>query len=322
MIRQLARCPSHDVALSENLKYDIQLKKTKQKKPGPNQDLTQLTQLETKIAFYPLPAVDIDITEPEGEDWSIWEKNGSHYDPAEHVECNVLSCFLEHGLPEGFLVASEPNKRQRKQNSRAVVTDRGETGVAPILPQETVSANTVAVEGASKKRSRPKKTPTSASADAAIMDAVPKKRGRPPKDGNTASAKPQPKKRKGLVEAESPAKSSPPIFRMPREYSFASSADSTQNHEEPSKSAQRLTQSTHAEINPHSQLSSCPTTPQVPSNPVPGETTSPATLRALRTSRWGLTGPNASTTAATPADTPHAVATKVPPGALVIDLTD
>jgi hypothetical protein len=42
----------------------------------------------------------------------------------------------------------------------------------------------------------------------------------------------------------------------------------------------------------------------------------------LRASKWGLTGPNASTTAATAADTPHAVAPKVPPGALVIDLTD
>jgi Holliday junction resolvase YEN1 len=325
MIRQLARCPSHDEALSENLKYDIQLKRTKQKKAGPGEDVAQPTQLEKKIAFYPLPAVDIDITEPLGsgsEDWSIWEKNGSHYDPAEHVECNVLSCFLEHGLPEGFLVAPEPPKRQRKQNSGAVVTDPGEIGVAPTPPQETDSVNTVAVESATKKRGRPKKTSTSASADAAIVDAAPKKRGRPPKDGNTASAKPQPKKRKALAGAESPAKSSPPVFRLPREFSFASSADSTQNHEEPTISAPRLTESTHPAINPPSQLSSFPTTPQAPSNPVPGETTSPATLRALRASRWGLPGPNASTTAATAADTPYAVAPKVPPGVLVIDLTD
>jgi Holliday junction resolvase YEN1 len=325
MIRQLARCPSHDEALSENLKYDIQLKRTKQKKAGPGEDVAQPTQLEKKIAFYPLPAVDIDITEPLGsgsEDWSIWEKNGSHYDPAEHVECNILSCFLEHGLPEGFLVAPEPPKRQRKQNSGAVVTDPGEIGVAPTPPQETDSVNTVAVESATKKRGRPKKTSTSASADAAIVDAAPKKRGRPPKDGNTASAKPQPKKRKALAGAESPAKSSPPVFRLPREFSFASSADSTQNHEEPTISAPRLTESTHPAINPPSQLSSFPTTPQAPSNPVPGETTSPATLRALRASRWGLPGPNASTTAATAADTPYAVAPKVPPGVLVIDLTD
>jgi hypothetical protein len=229
---------------------------------------------------------------------------------------------IEHGLPEGFLVAPEPPKRQRKQNSSAVVTDHSQMGVALTPPQDNDSATAVAVESANKKRGRPKKTLASAAADAAIVDAVPKKRGRPPKDGNGASAKPQPKKRKALAGGESPSKSSPPVFRLPREFSFASSADSTQIHEDPTISAPRLTESTHPAIDPPSQLSSFSTTPQVPSNPVPGETTSPAMLRALRASRWGLTGPNASTTAATAADTPYAVAPKVPPGALVVDLTD
>jgi hypothetical protein len=71
-------------------------------------------ELEKKITFYPLPAVDIDLTESEGEYWSIWEKDQSHYDPAGPVECSVLSCSLEHGLPEKFLAAPEPTKTPEK----------------------------------------------------------------------------------------------------------------------------------------------------------------------------------------------------------------
>lgn len=325
MIRQLARCPSRDEALSENLKYDIQLKRTKQKKAVPGEDSAQPTQLEKKITFYPLPAVDIDISEPpgpHGEDWSIWEKHGSHYDPAEHVECNVLSCFLEHGLPEGFLVAPEPPKRQRKQTTSAVVTDRGETDVAPIPPQDAEPANPVAVESAPKKRGRPKKTATPASTDAVTADNAPKKRGRPPKDGNTAPAKSQSKKRKGPADAESPVKSSPPVFRLPREFSFASSADSmSQSLGDPKPSEQGLTAPTLNVTNLPSQPLSSPKTPQVLSKPIPGEAPSPATLRALRAAAWGLTGSKTSTTEAL-ADASCTVASKVPPGALVIDLTD
>ena len=322
MIRQLARCPSRDEALSENLKYDIQLRKTRAKKAGPGETFAQPTQLEKKITFYPLPAVDIDISEPEGEDWSIWEKNGSHYDPAQHVECDVLSCFLEHGLPEGFLVAPEPPKRQRKQNTSAVVTDQGEMNVAPNPPQDDESASPVAVESAPKKRGRPKKTSTAASVDAAIADAAPKKRGRPPKDANTASTKTQSKKRKGPAEAESPVKSSPPVFRYPREFSFASSVDlGTQSLGDPKPSEQGPTAPTHPRVDPPSQLLSSPKTPQVLAKPVPGEATSPATLRALRAAKWGSTGPALPTTADL-ADAPCTIASKLPPGALVIDLTD
>ncbi|KAM0706851.1 hypothetical protein Q7P35_006181 [Cladosporium inversicolor] len=325
MIRQLARCPSHDGALSGNLKYDIQLKKTRTKKAGPGEDHAQPTQLEKKITFYPLPAVDIDISEPPGpggEDWSIWEKNGSHYDPAEHVECNVLSCFLEHGLPEGFLVAPEPPKRQRKQNP-STVTDQDESGVAPTPPRAADLANSVTAESVTKKRGRPKKIPTSASTDAAITDTVPKKRGRPPKDSNTASTNPQPKKRKGHAEAENPVKSPPPVFRLPREFSFASSADSTsQSLGDPAPSGPGLTAPTHPVVDPPSQLPSSPArTPQVLTKPVAGETTSPTTLRALRAAKWGSAGPKASTTSI-PADASCVAAPRLPPGALVIDLTD
>lgn len=325
MIRQLARCPSRDEKLSENLKYDIQLKRTNRKKAVTGEDSAQVTQLEKKITFYPLPAVDIDISEPsgpDGEDWSIWEKNGSHYDPAEHVECNVLNCFLEHGLPKGFLVAPEPPKRQKKQNTSAVVTDQGETAVAPTLPQDVEPVSPVAVESAPQKRGRPKKTSISASMDAAIAETAPKKRERPPKDGNTASAKPQSKKRKGPADTENPVKSPPPVFRLPRDFSFASSAETmSQSLGGFKPSEQGLTTPTHPVVNPPLQPLSSPKTPQDLTKPVPGEAPSPATLRALRAAAWGLAGPKASTTEL-PADAPCTVASEVPPDALVIDLTD
>ena len=322
MIRQLARGPSHDAALSENLKYDIQLKKTRQKKVGPSEDLAHPTQLEKKITFYPLPAVDIEIHEPlgpEGEDWSIWEKNGSHYDPAERIECNVLSCFLEHGLLEGFLVAPKPPKRQRKQNSSTVVPDGGENAVILTSPQDIDPANAAVVQTATKKRGRPKKTSISASTDAATTEAVPKKRGRPPKDGNAASKRPQSKKCKELPEPETQAKSPLAVFRLPREFSFTSSAISEQSHGELTLSERRMTDGTEVAAESNLQPVFAPSTPQVLTKPVPGDATSPATLRALRAAKWGSTGTKASIPA-TPDDARRAA--KIPPSAVVIDLTD
>lgn len=318
MIRQLARCPLHDEALSENLKYDIQLKRVRQKKAVPGS--AQPVELEKKITFYPLPAVDIDIREPEGpegEDWSIWEKNGSHYDPAAHVECNVLSCFLKHGLPDGFLVEPEPQKRQRKQIASATATNHGETGVTLAGHQGMNSETTATVESTTKKRGRPRKTSTSTSTGAALPDTVPKKRGRPPKDLNPASAKPQQKKRKGHSEPESPAKPPPPVFRPSREFSFTSSAKSMQDQE-----TSKAIEETPAQLATKSPLQlHPPSTPQALTKPVPGETTSPATIRALRAAAWGATGHKASTSA-TPDGAIRAVASKIPAGAVVNDLSD
>lgn len=99
MIRRLARCSRQDMNLiTANTAYDIQLKRTIKRKSGNGNNSEKPTELERKITFYPLPAVEVDLREPEGEDWSIWEsKDGSHYDPAGRVECNVLDCFLKHG---------------------------------------------------------------------------------------------------------------------------------------------------------------------------------------------------------------------------------
>lgn len=317
MIRQLARFPAHDKALIANLKYDIQLKKTRQKKASPSED--PVAELEKKVTFYPLPAVDIDLSEPEGEDWSIWEKkDGSHYDPAEQVECNVLSCFLKHGLPEGFLVAPEAPKRQRKSDVGAAAPDHGVVDVpsaTSAIPQDIV------VETAPKKRGRPKKAPTTASVDAATGDIVPKKRGRPPKDGNAASTTGSTKKRKGHSEIDSQPKPPPPVFRMPREFSFTSSANSSQSPGDSKQSVHRPTEPIRsAALSPPQALGSL-STPQAFTKPVPGETTSPAMLRALRAATWDLTSPKLSTSKPS-GGTLRGAPSQGPAGAVVIDLTD
>jgi len=64
MIRQLARCPPHDEAMIGNTKFDIEVKKTRQKKAGVGEASVDPVELEKKVTFYPLPAVDIDIHEP------------------------------------------------------------------------------------------------------------------------------------------------------------------------------------------------------------------------------------------------------------------
>jgi Holliday junction resolvase YEN1 len=325
MIRQLARCQPHDEVLVENLKYDIQVKKTRKQKPLPGEDA--VIALETKITFYPLPAVDIEIFEPEGEDWSIFEKDGSHYDPAGHIECNVLNCFLEHGLPQGFLVAPEPPKRQRKSKAATTASDQVVTDVTPPVLQGLDSETTAAVENAPKKRGRPKKSSTTTSPDAASADIVPKKRGRLPKDGNTPSAKQPPKKPKGRQEIDDQVQPPAPVFRLPPAFSFTSSASSTQSSgdsTQPGQSSELLNQQagpTRRAIDSFSQSPRPPNNPQAHPTPKAGEAASPATLRALRAATWDFTGPKAVTPTSS-SGTLRAVPPAIPSGAVYIDLTD
>lgn len=318
MIRQLSRCLPSDDAKIGNLKYDIQLKKTRQKKAGVGEDSAQPTELEKKVTFYPLPAVDIDIREPEGEDWSIWEKDGSHYDPASRVECIVMSCFLTHGLPEGFLVAPEPPKRLRKQNAGAAAIDQGLGDFAQAAPLRTTAGNTAVADSAPKPRCRPKKTSGPTSTDPDKIDALPKKRGRPPKSDNAPSTKHSPKRRKGSPELECPPKPPLPVFRQSREFNFARPAVSPQN-------TQASQQDTATPPNWAAPSSSGPIdTPsalQALSQYTPGENIPPATLRELRAVRWGAASSPLSPST-NPNTTAQAVSAKVPPGAVVIDLTD
>jgi holliday junction resolvase YEN1 len=115
LTRALARA-SPDQRL-ENLDFGIKLKKTRKKKG----DKLAVPPAEVIITFSPLPRNEVDLgVQPPEEDWSKFtSKDGTPYDPLADLDCEILECFLEHGLPEGFLeqlkqAASSPNKRKRK----------------------------------------------------------------------------------------------------------------------------------------------------------------------------------------------------------------
>ena len=354
MVRQLARCSRADASLAANERYDIQLKRTVKRKSTNGDDSEEPTDLERKITFYPLPAVEIDLDDREGEDWSIWEsKDGSRFDPAGRVECNILDCFLKHGLSEGHLTTAEPAKRQRKQKATIAASDVGETSAS--APSNGGEATTPA--SASKKRGRPKKIATAATDDVeAIVSEgtpqVPQKRGRPKKDANTPTANP-PSKRKKPSKDDAIPTPPPAVFRLPRGSSFTSSVTSSQqsrqepilleDDDEPRASTSQVlpasqTLPTSSRATSFAKESHSPLPPSAPLTPialVPGEATSPATIRALRAATWSFQAATPPLGAAAK-PTPPAAASKtashtaarvapsrvIPAGAEIIDLSD
>jgi Holliday junction resolvase YEN1 len=348
MIRQLARCSREDATLLANTTYDIQLKRTINRKAANGDDAEQPTELERKITFYPLPAVEIDLREPEGEDWSIWEgKDGSHYDPAGRVECNILDCFLKHGLPEGYLTPPEPPKRQRKQKADTAASDSAEASVPSIDTEAPAPAS------APQKRGRPKKSATAANGDGEVV-ASPPKRGRPKKDANTSisNSDQPPKKRKKPSKDDAIPTPLPAVFRLPRGSSFTSSVNSSQSRQDPILLEDDEPRASTSQVLPASQTTPTfnratsfatashspmpPSTPLTPSALTPGEATSPVTIRALRAAAWSFqaaTPPLAAAAAtATPPTAPPMIAPRtasrvapsrgIPAGAEIVDLTD
>lgn len=345
MIRQLARCSRDDETLTENsTNYVIQLKRTIKRKAANGDGSEEPTELERKITFYPLKAVEIDLSEPEGEDWSKFEgKDGSRYDPAGRVECNVLDCFLKHGLPEGHLTLPEPPKRQRKQKATTAATDSAEASVS--VP--SIDAETTASASAPKKRGRPKKSTSTATGDGEVVTSPPK-RGRPKKDANTPNPEQPAKKRKKPSKDDAIPTLPPAVFRLPRGASFTSSANSSQSRQDPillddddepraptsqvlpaSQTMPTFNRATSFAAASHSPLP--PSTPLTPSALVPGEATSPAAIRALRAATWSFQAATPPLEAAAintpPTVAPHTASRvtpsrMIPAGAEVIDLTD
>ncbi|KAK6436198.1 hypothetical protein LTR95_007609 [Oleoguttula sp. CCFEE 5521] len=190
MTKHLAQCNSDEVRRDNDSRFDIKLKHTRKKKHDAGED--QPAASEAKVTFNPLPAVEIDINgEPEGEDWSIWKtKDGVHYDPAERIECEVLTCVLHHGLPPGSLqepefVARKPRKKSTaaEQATNSVADDPHETAI--VLPLDIRHDSSSALPTASQTSS----TTT-------------KKCGRPPKAKSAASdAGPPSKKRRKAAPA-------------------------------------------------------------------------------------------------------------------------
>jgi Holliday junction resolvase YEN1 len=350
MIRQLARCSPDDATLLANTTYDIQLKRTIKRKAANGDDSEEPTELERKITFYPLPAVEIDLREPEGEDWSIWEgKDGSHYDPAGRVECNVLDCFLKHGLPEGYLTPPEPPKRQRKQKATTAASDSAEasTSVPSIDTEATAPAS------APQRRGRPKKSATAATGDGEVVTSPPK-RGRPKKDASTSMSNSEqpPKKRKKPSKDDAIPTPPPAVFRLPRGSSFTSSVNSSHSRQDPILLEDDEPRASTSQVLPASQKMPTfnratsfatashspmpPSTPLTPTALTPGEATSPATIRALRAATWNFqtatTPLGAAATTATPPTAPPMIELRtasrvapsraIPAGVEIVDLTD
>ena len=110
LIRRLLKVDPH--SKDANLELGINLRRTRKKKEAENDAHTRD---EAKITFSPMPVVGIDLSQqPLDEDWTKFAaKDGTPYDPTQNVECEVLHCFLEHGLPRGSLESAPLAKRKR-----------------------------------------------------------------------------------------------------------------------------------------------------------------------------------------------------------------
>jgi Holliday junction resolvase YEN1 len=99
----------------QNLELGIQLKRTKKKNDEDDID----ARTEAKVTFSPLPVVEIDLSQqPPEEDWTKFAaKDRTPYDPTQSVECELLRCFLSHGLPDGALEYAKPAKRKRNERN-------------------------------------------------------------------------------------------------------------------------------------------------------------------------------------------------------------
>ena len=99
----------------QNLELGIQLKRTRKKTDEDDID----ARTEAKVTFSPMPLLEIDLSQqPPEEDWAKFTaKDGTPYDPTQSVECEVLCCFLNHGLPDSALEYVKPAKRKKNEEN-------------------------------------------------------------------------------------------------------------------------------------------------------------------------------------------------------------
>lgn len=189
--RRLARVPPERCA--ENLGLGIQLKRTRKVKVKEGEEEPPAIS-EVKIWFSPSSIVDTDLTTcPEAEDWTKFAaKDGTPHDPLLPVECEMLSYFLEHGLPKGALVEAPPPARGRKRKGEA-----GDDNAASPRQKKPMSSQRDTHESPGEAKA--------------------KKRGRPSKDQADAAADNQKLKQKEKKQAAPSRSPTPPpaIFRMP-----------------------------------------------------------------------------------------------------------
>ena len=260
----------------ENVELGIQLKRTRKKKQdGGDSNVA----IEAKITFSPLPVVDIDLSvRPPDEDWTKFvAKDGTPYDPTQVIECELLHCFLKHGLPDGALEYSKTQKRKRGEGNSASAgsTPSKKRRITPAVPAfypQDYNGDVDQVTGASNKADPPKK-----------------KRGRPKKH-QSSPGKPEASsdptftdQGRGLRDNPMPA-----VFRHPQALlDMRASILGSYNGEEDQGMGDPPThvEKDRMEYMPQPQQPYRPkepgptlSTPQL----IPGDTISPKTLRALR----------------------------------------
>lgn len=267
--RRLARAESGQ--REENLELGIQLKRTRRKKED-GEDISNPT--EAKITFSPLPVVEIDLSErPPDEDWTKFAaKDGTPYDPTQSVECELLYCFLKHGLPAVALEYAIPAKRKRTEETTpakkrkttpavggfGAEADNGDFGHAADAIKKASTTR--------KKRGRPKKQRSSPS--------------KPHVASNLTATDPN----RGLSEDPMPVFRYPPaLFDLQCKLLDSGNGMEAQVRQgEPNHTEQdRLKNMAH-------ETDSAKTHGPVTSTPrlTPGDPISPKTLRALRASAF------------------------------------
>lgn len=292
LTRRLARLrPEHaDAQRLENLALGIRLKRARKQKTQKGLPL----KAEGKITFSPLDLSEVDLSiMPNGEDWTRFAgKDGTPYDPLADLECEILRCFLENGLPQGALEeeqpASKPAKNRRKASGEDELEDlsttkkRGKSSVGsdPNPPVGKPGSSSLHGDVCGNSAKKPKKPAGKKSASGIASKADEGSDGQP--------VRKRQKKAKALEQPTSAAKplSQPPSgFKVPRQLSpslmparavtrpaIIDMCDS--DSESDGGAAARSLPSTEP-IRPLG--------PDPGSHPLlPGESISPATLRELR----------------------------------------
>lgn len=129
----------------ENMVFGVRLKSGRQRKdlsdgkPNP----------EVKIVFKPRELMEIDLDNaPAEEDWvTPVNASGATHGPPLKAECEMLECFLRHGLPEG---SWDPVSKSKKVKSQA----GDETPAAAQNNGEVAAVEQTSEASASKKRRR------------------------------------------------------------------------------------------------------------------------------------------------------------------------
>jgi holliday junction resolvase YEN1 len=162
--------------------------------------------LERKITFLPQPVTKLDLSRQpsreEEEDWSqLATKSEGTFNPFARVECEILECVLQRGVPSVLVGAAAaeqatqsapPKKRQKKtrdQNGQAEATAIPKLQKSSRKSTNQLGPSDLEAATASKQTSRKRK-----SGEAQDTSSGSKRKKTAPKSAKTAASNPSPPK--------------------------------------------------------------------------------------------------------------------------------